>query len=112
MKKTTLSVLTLITIFSVANSQNTSREIKQIVISEQHPNIQIEVDPVLTYVGNVTFNVDTIGVAEEYIFSDIRDGKMKRTLIVHFEHFLPANDLSLWRCSPELLFYQGKEASQ
>jgi hypothetical protein len=63
------------------------------VSSEQLPNIQIEVDTALTYIGNVSFDVDTIARAEEYIFSEIHNGKMGRTLIVHFEVFHPDNDL-------------------
>jgi hypothetical protein len=93
MKNASLIVILLLAVHSVSDAQNPKRTVRQILSSEQLPNIQIEVESALSYIGNVSFDVDTIARAEEYIFSEIHSAKMGRTLIVHFESFLPDNDL-------------------
>lgn len=93
MKSTWVMVILLSGLHAVLCAQNQKRTFTQTISSEQLPDIKIEVDPALTFVGSVSFDVDTIGRAEEFIFSEIHNGKMGRTLIVHFEYFLPENDL-------------------
>jgi hypothetical protein len=75
------------------NAQDPGRKITQVVSSTTNPKMQIEVDSNLSFLGRIESNVDTIGKFEEFIFSEIKDGKPGRTLILHFEYFLPENKL-------------------
>lgn len=72
-------------------AQNAGRNLKQIVTSDRNPEVEIEVDPAFSFIGRVYFDVDTIGRAEEFIFGELKDGKLSRIFIVHFEYFLPRN---------------------
>ncbi len=93
MKRFVAILFFTMTLNSILNAQKTGRQLKQIVISNQNPKIKIEVDSALSFIGSVSFNVDTIGVAEEYIFGEIKNGKLSRIFITHFEYFLPQNKL-------------------
>ena len=67
---------------------------EQIVRSSTLPAIAVRVDPALPYLGRVEFEVNGRARAEQFYFGEITGGKLARTVIVHFEHFLESNDLT------------------
>ena len=68
-----------------------TRSVQQLVRSDSMPNIAIEVDASLSYLGSFrSLVMNNTAEAERYIFGDIRNGQLRRVAIVHFERFLPA----------------------
>lgn len=74
-----------------ATSQTTHRD-GQTVHSDANPAIAVHVDPSLPFLGRTELDVRGRARAEQYFFADVQDGKLGRTVIVHFEHFLPTNE--------------------
>jgi hypothetical protein len=64
----------------------------QQVVSDSLPRIRVGVDTSLGFLGRVQFPVGTTAAAEQFIYGEVRDGRLQRAVIVHFEHFLPSND--------------------
>jgi hypothetical protein len=66
------------------------REVGHLVHSDSLPRLDVEVSGSLVYLGRLTFAVDTVAQAEEFVFGDTAQGRLQRAVIVHFEHFLPS----------------------
>jgi hypothetical protein len=62
-----------------------------VVISDTLPRVRVDVDTAFDYLGRVTLPVGETAIAEQFIFADIRKGRIERAVIVHFEHFFPDN---------------------
>jgi hypothetical protein len=67
------------------------RRIGQVVVSDSLPRIRVEVDTAFEYFGQVTLPVGEVAIAEQFIFAEVRNGRIERAVIVHFEHFFPDN---------------------
>jgi hypothetical protein len=74
--------------------QPPDRRVEQTVRSSTLPQVAVRVDPALPYLGRVEFEVDGRARVEQFFFAEITDGTLGRTLVVHFEHFLPSNDFT------------------
>ena len=70
------------------------RRVEQTVRSAALPRVAVRVDPALPYLGRVEFDVNGRARVEQFLFAEITDGTLGRTLVVHFEHFLPSNDFT------------------
>lgn len=68
------------------------RRLVQYVQSDALPLASIGVDASLPFIGRVEFDVRGRARAEQFFFSEVRNGRLGRTAIVHFEYFLPDND--------------------
>lgn len=77
-----------------APPQPSERRVEQTVRSSTLPRVAVRVDPALPYLGRVEFDVNGRARAEQFFFAEITDGTLGRTLVVHFEHFLPSNDFT------------------
>jgi hypothetical protein len=67
------------------------RHVTQAIRSDTLPRITVEVAPGLTYLGQVGLDVGGRARAEQHLFGEVRAGRLRRAVIVHFEHFLPDN---------------------
>ena len=67
------------------------RAIGHVVLSDTLPRVRVEVDSAFDYLGRVTLPVGEVALAEQFIFADVRNGRIERAVIVHFEHFFPDN---------------------
>ena len=67
------------------------RRIEQAIHSDTLPRVSVTVDPVLGYLGQLELDVGGRAKAEQHLFGELREGRLARAVIVHFEHFLPAN---------------------
>lgn len=65
--------------------------IGRVVISDTLPRVRVEVDSAFDYLGHVTIPVGQTALAEQFIFADVRNGRIERAVVVHFEHFFPDN---------------------
>ena len=61
------------------------------VVSDSLPRVRVEVDTAFEYLGHVTIPVGATAIAEQFIFAEVRNGRIARAVIVHFEHFFPDN---------------------
>lgn len=68
------------------------RRVEQTIRSDTLPRVSVTVDPTLGYLGRLDLDVGGRARAEQHLFGEIIEGRLGRALIVHFEHFLPAND--------------------
>jgi hypothetical protein len=94
-KETIFTFLILFLLFTqIVHAQETQRHFEQAVVSSGFPKTKILVDGSLKFIGRVEFPVDTFARAEEFIFSDLEDGRLGKTLVIHFEYFFPSNDKS------------------
>jgi hypothetical protein len=56
------------------------------------PALSIRVAADLVYLGRLSYTVQDVAQAEEYVFATTAGGKLQRAFIAHFEWFLPSND--------------------
>jgi hypothetical protein len=56
------------------------------------PELTIRVSADLTYVGRLSYDIQDVAQAEEYVFATAASGKLQRAFVAHFERFLPTND--------------------
>ncbi len=69
------------------------RSVDQNVLqSRAQPDIRIRVAPYLVYLGRADFKVRDVAEGEAHVFAESEGGKLRRVLLVDFEHFHPAND--------------------
>lgn len=69
------------------------RVVRQTLISESLPKLKIKVDSSLKYLGRVEMDaMNGIAKVEQFFFGKVKQGKLGKMLIVHFEHALPTND--------------------
>jgi hypothetical protein len=62
------------------------------VLRLKSPKMTVRVSPELHYLGHLSFKVEDTAEAEEYVFADVRNGRLQRAFIAHFEHFLSDNN--------------------
>lgn len=91
-----LTFLALFTSVACASSRSTPvRTVQQVVRSTARPPITVTIAPELTYLGHRHDSaMDGKAVYDQYIFSEIKDGQLGRTFIVHFEHVVPGIEFS------------------
>jgi hypothetical protein len=65
---------------------------RQVLHSPALPELTIRVSADLTYLGRVSYAVQDVAQAEEYVFATTAAGKLQRAFVAHFEEFLPSND--------------------
>lgn len=84
-----VSVLTLLTLNCFG--QNIERTVKgKTLISNQYPNIEIELSGDFKYVGKFDFTIRDIAKGERYVFVEAdKRKKIKRMFIAQFEEILP-----------------------
>lgn len=68
------------------------RRVEQTIRSDTLPRVSVTVEPALGYLGRLELDVGGRARAEQHLFGELRDGRLTRAVIVHFEHFLPDND--------------------
>ncbi|MGE5925827.1 MAG: hypothetical protein ACM357_00620 [Gemmatimonadota bacterium] len=76
---------------SLASPLDAQRRIEQTILSDTLPRVSVSVDPALGYLGRIDLDVGGRAMAEQHLFGELRDGRLARAVIVHFEHFLPGN---------------------
>jgi hypothetical protein len=74
--------------------QPPDRRVEQVVRSSTLPKVTVRVEPALPYLGRVEFDVNGRARVEQFFFAEVTDGTLGRTLVVHFEHFLPSNEFT------------------
>jgi len=74
------------------STQIINRCITQRVISSDLPNIIVQVNSGLGYLGKVHLNIKSHASAEQFYFAEIIHGKPSKMFIIHFEHFHADND--------------------
>ena len=67
------------------------RRVEQVIHSDTLPRVSVTVNPALGYLGRLELDVGGRAKAEQHLFGELREGRLARAVIVHFEHFLPAN---------------------
>jgi hypothetical protein len=88
----TVVALLLTSLFLGPALSQSRRQEGQVVQSALNPAITVRVDPSLPFLGRTELDIRGQARAEQFYFADVKDGKLGRTVIVHFEHFLPTND--------------------
>ena len=67
----------------------------QTVISESLPKVKVKIDPSFKYLGRVEMDaMQGKAKAEQFIFGEVKEGKLEKAVVVHFEHALPTNDFT------------------
>jgi hypothetical protein len=64
----------------------------QVLHSPALPELTLRVSADLTYLGRLSYDVQSVAQAEEFVFAATAGGKVQRAFVAHFERFLPAND--------------------
>jgi hypothetical protein len=64
----------------------------QVLHSKALPELTIRVSADLTYLGRLSYDVQDVAQAEEYVFAATAGGQLRRAFVAHFEQFLAAND--------------------
>ena len=64
----------------------------QVLHSPALPKLTIHVSASLTYLGRLSYDVQAVAQAEEYVFAATVGGQLQRAFVAHFEQFLPTND--------------------
>jgi hypothetical protein len=59
------------------------------VLSDSLPALAVRVTPAFSYYGEISFPVDTVASAREFVFGTADSGLLTRAVIIHFEHFFP-----------------------
>ena len=77
--------------FAFALSLEAQRRVDQVIHSDTLPRVSVVVHPSLGYLGRLELDVGGRARAEQHVFGELRDGRLARAVIVHFEHFLPDN---------------------
>lgn len=78
--------------WALAQPLEAQRRVEQTIHSDTLPRVAVTVDPALGYLGRLELDVGGRARAEQQVFGELRDGRLARAVIVHFEHFLPGND--------------------
>lgn len=99
MKKIFIAIIFTLSISLSGFAQSTApiqrRVVGQTLISESLPKLKIKVDPSLKYLGRVEMDaMEGIAKVEQFFFGRVKQGKLGKMLIVHFEHALPTNDFT------------------
>lgn len=69
-----------------------------LITSPAWPEIQIQVEPGLTFIGAQQITIYKVAAAEVFVFVEAdAQRKIRRQLIVQFEHFLPHTDPATYR---------------
>jgi hypothetical protein len=85
------AVAVLIVHAALASPLDAQRRFEQTIHSDTLPRVSVSVDPALGYLGRIDLDVDGRARAEQHLFGELRNGRLARAVIVHFEHFLPGN---------------------
>jgi hypothetical protein len=64
----------------------------QVLHSTVLPELTIRVSADLRYLGRLSYDVQGVAQAEEFVFAATAGGKVQRAFVAHFEGFLPTND--------------------
>jgi hypothetical protein len=67
------------------------RRVDYLVRSDSLPDLTVSVSGKLQLLGHIRFPVDSVALAEEFVFGEGSDSGLERAVIVHFEHFLPGS---------------------
>ena len=82
----------LIVSTSVLHAQTPYTVAHNRVVSAMQPNIRIDVDSSLSYVGSQRFILYGVAQAEQHLFVERRGGAVTRFLWIQFEEYLPSSN--------------------
>lgn len=69
------------------------RSVAQTVRSSALPRITVEIDPSFVYLGRGAARaMEDSAEFERFVFGEVREGRLVRAAIVHFERFLPGRE--------------------
>ena len=92
------SVPVLLLLFSIACASSNAvpvRTVEQAVRSSADPRLLVSIVPELAYIGHLGGSaMGGKAEYEQYVFSEVSEGRLGRTFIVHFEHAVPGVDFS------------------
>jgi hypothetical protein len=76
-------------------SQSPTRSVEWVLRSDESPKITLALNPAFTFLGVIRGSaMGGQAEFEQYLFTEIRDGRMARTFIAHFEHVIPGRDFA------------------
>jgi hypothetical protein len=64
---------------------------ENVLTSRELPAIAITVSSDFEYAGRFPFTIGGIAAGERYVFVDVEEGRVRRTIIAQFESFLPSS---------------------
>jgi hypothetical protein len=88
----TRAMMRLVAIPALPQPDAARRTVQHVLHSAAMPPLTVTVSSDLTYLGRLNYDVQDVAQAEEHVFADTADGKLRRVFIAHFEHFLPGNE--------------------